>query len=375
MKVFIGHNLTCSLNYQPDYIKYNLENNCEITDNPKEADKIIFTGTCCCTEYNMLNTISYIISVLKEKKKDAKVYLTGCLAREMKNYSELEIVKKFLSQSIDYIIPQEQPNLLLQMISEDLFKEKKANRFGACNIVEEKKEASLYISTGCQNNCSFCKTTFQKLPLVSENLDDIKEQLDCLNNINVNHINLIGTNICQYGLDIYHEPKLPEIIEYIENKTNIKDIHLIGFAYKDAIKYHFQEVLKNSFKTNYIDGSLESGSGRLLKLMQKGFTSQEIIDFITSIKEKHYKELCINIIAGFPTETIYDIKKTLEVLKNIDPEKVHICRYINSSFVDSNQYQQLTPEEIQNHARIYEKVLTRRKVQVNMLGSAYFLNK
>lgn len=205
-------------------------------------------------------------------------------------------------------------------------------------------------------------------------LSEIKEAIDSLNEQKYSQIFLKGTNVCQYGLDIYHEYMLPEVISYLEKKENIKRVILVGFSFKDAIKNDFQSVIANSDKVVELCGSLESGSDRLLELIRKGFTSEEIINFVHNIREINYKNLYLNIILGFPTETLADVKRTLEVLKQLDPYMVDVCRYTNSEFIDSSHYEQLTPAEIQDHTRIYSRTLQKRNVKVNIVGHGYKYN-
>ena len=69
-----------------------------------------------------------------------------------------------------------------------------------------------------------------------------------------------------------------------------------------------------------------------------------------------------------------DVFISLEVLKKLDPKEIDLCRYTNSKIVDSNKYEQLTPEEIQEHTKIYEKVLRKRNVKTNIVGNGYKYN-
>ena len=373
MKIFIASDNCCSLNYQHTSIYFELFEHFEITKDVRDADVIVCAETCSCTAVNILGTINYIDSIIKKKKDTAKVYVTGCITRQFKDVPFLVEVKNWLSNNVDFIIPQNQPNLLLKLISEEHFGDRDINDFGSVQIKSE-NEANIYIANGCLNNCSFCKVTFQKYLLKSVAIDILKESIDELDEENISQINLKGTNICQYGLDLYNEYMLPEIIEYLETKRNIKKISLVGFSFKDAIKNDFQEVLKNSTKVIELSGSLESGSDRLLKMIRKGFTSDEIIEFVNYIRQKKYKNLYLNIIAGFPTETLDDVKRTIEVLNKLKPYAVDVCRYTNSSFIDSNKYEQLTLTEIQEHARIYSRVLKKNSRKVKILGNGYISN-
>lgn len=376
MKIFLGEKNSCALNYQHILIYSDLANLTkpfEITTNVEEADIIVIAETCCCTKYNIKNTLENINNILKNKKKDAKTFLTGCITREFKDNIFLSKTEKWLKDNIDFIIPQNQPNLLLKLISENEFNQLDENDFGL-SIGNSDNSAEIYISNGCLNNCSFCKVTFQKYPLKSVPFSEIKESIDLADSEKYSTILLKGTNICQYGLDLYNEFMLPEIISYIEQKENIKEVSLVGFSFKDAMKNDFQSVISNSTKVTEVSGSLESGSDRLLKLMKKGFTSEEMITFVKNINKKYSKKLFLNIIAGFPTETLDDVKTTLEVLKKLNPYLVDICRYTDSEFVDSHIFDQLNPTEIQQHTRIYSKALQKRQVKTLITGNGYKYN-
>lgn len=373
MKVFIGEKNSCNLNYQHNYIYRSLLDHFEITDRIDEADTIIIAETCCCTKFNILGTLDYIASIIDKKKDSAKIFLTGCITRKFNDDPFLAKMENWLKKNIDYIVPQNQPNLLLKLISQNEYGDRDINDFGMIDV-HSKDSAEIYIANGCLNNCSFCKNTFQKYPLKSVDLSEIKEAIDSLNEIHISQVNLKATNICQYGFDIYHEYMLPEIIGYLDKQENIKNVSLVGFSFKEAIKNNFEEILKDSKKITKLCGSLESGSDRLLQMIRKGFTSEEIINFVENIRQTYYKDLRLNIIAGFPTETFDDIYGTLEVLKQLNPYAVEVCRYTNSPFVDSSQYNQLTPTEIQEHTRIYAKVLRKRNIKVGIIGQGYKYN-
>lgn len=358
MKVFVGEPMTCGLNYQPHYIYSELSTNFDITKNPKEADIIIFPGTCACTEKDIFRTINYINEILKLKKENAKTYLTGCLSRKFTK-KELFPVEEYLKNNIDYIIPQNSPNKLLKMIGKELYKNKQEDFFGAFIMDFEEKIGYIHLSSGCLNNCSFCKKTYQDLPLKSTDFKTLKNVILEFSERGITTISLKGTNISQYGLDINGTYMLKEVIDYIETVNNIKNIELIGFAFKDAIKGNFAKTFARSSKIKIISGGLESGSNRILRMMNKGFTSEEFTDFVEKSNIKN--SLILNIIAGFPTETIEDVNLTLDLLKKINPyiNKVDVIKYINSSYIDSNQYKCLEKNEQTYHAETYQKVLSK----------------
>lgn len=365
MKIFIGENISCNLNYQYDYIICELQDKFEITPNPREADIILFLGTCSCTKDHMLYTINYINSIISLKKPGAKVYLTGCMARDYNDNTFLNQVRNWLGKNIDAIIHPHQIHFLLQLISEEEFQKINTSAFGE-SFIEDDNTGEIFAQNGCTNACTFCKTTYLKYPLISMPFSRLLEKIDELDEQNISTVYLTGTNICLYGFDINRQYMLPEIINYFEKKRNIKNVVLTGFSFKDGIKEGFDEIIRGSTKVKKLCGSLESGSDRLLKMMRKGFTSDEIIDFINRIRQIHPIDLYLNIIAGFPTETKGDILRTLEVLKILNPSTVDVCYYTDSPFIPSHNFEQLSLNEIQNSVRTYARTLRKRNIEVNV---------
>ena len=94
MKIFMGKNYSCDVNYQYYEIIFKLKEikGCELVKHPKDADVIIFASTCSCYEQRIYEILSYIDSVLKQKKPEAKTYLTGCLARGFLNPDSFSII-------------------------------------------------------------------------------------------------------------------------------------------------------------------------------------------------------------------------------------------------------------------------------------------
>lgn len=361
MKIFMGENISCALNYQFDVILSELAKKYEIVEEINEADVIIFAGTCCCQGAHLKVTMEYIHEIVAQKKAGAKVFMTGCLTREFYDDELNKMVQQFIDSHIDVVVPQNDTNLLLQYISKEEFGHLDPNAFGAA-LSNEYGQYSLFISNGCANRCTFCKTTFQKYPLRSVPFELVKQAIDALHVQGEEELLIKGTNICQYGLDTEGVHLLPELIRYIETKKHIKHVALVGYAFKDAIQHGFLELFPESDKHYILSGSIESGSNRILELMNKGFTREQILDFITRIRTKANIEIMTEIIAGFPTETIDDVKQTLEVLKRVRPSYVGIHKYGDFPHVASHVLEQLSDEEKLAHARIYGKALRKEKI-------------
>lgn len=368
MKIFIGSKFSCGLNYQHDYLKYHLMNNFEITEYVDEGDILVFASSCTCTKDTLETFISYVKRCLALKKPGAKTYLTGCLTREFRgNDFYFKELKKWLESNIDYIIPHNNPDSLLQTLSSETFSDFESNVFGKA-IGCGNNEANIYIANGCLNNCAFCKLVYQKYPLNSVEPEEVKHLIDLALEAGINNINFIATNITQYGIDIYSEPRLMDIVDYVESIDAIKKYSLIGFSYKDAIRYGFAVPLSESPKLDYISGSLETGSPRLLEMIHKGFTVEEIIAYVKEMNFKYHRRLDLNIISGLPTETEDDVTATLRALDELYPYRVGINEYVSSPFLKHlNSFPQLSDDEIRKHTQIYESELKRKRVKTSIM--------
>ena len=198
----------------------------------------------------------------------------------------------------------------------------------------------------------------------------LKEMIDELDEENIERLILRGMNICQYGLDTNQKYLLPNVIEYAESKKHIKKISLLGFAFNDAIHQDFKYTLQKSSRIDFLIGSLESGDNRLLQLMNKGFTIEEFLDFNQFINEKYLKKLYTNIIAGYPTETMSDVRRTIDVLDQLIPylSRVDICKYKDSTFIPAHELKQFSKKTILKHAKVYSKFLDSKGISNQIVG-------
>jgi len=369
MKVYIAlEENSCPVNYHHEYITNNLLHKVDICSHPSEADIIIFPSTCVNSVSRLEYTMNAMIDVLSQKKPGAKVYLTGCITREFIEPEIFAGVTEWITQNIDYVIPQNSPGIIINDILKLVDEEKKSTGFGQLFFDKTTGVGTLYISNGCQRKCAFCKTTFQKYPLTSLDIKVVKSMADFCNKEKISNLIIQGANISQYGFDLCGKPLLPEIIQYLENLANIETINLMGMGFADAINFGFADLLRDSRKIKVINGSLESGSDRILNLIGKGATAQEMVDFLLYISSKYNKDYYLPIIAGYPSETMEDLIKTLEVLSIIKPVHVDIAAYADSPFVLSHQHEgHLDAETIHDRARIYQRVLNHRGVHTELI--------
>lgn len=355
MKVMLVDLGTCGVNYQSKYLASLISENFILTDKLKEADKVVMMGGCACIDDALMYTLAQIDHILDHKKKDATTYLTGCITHGFKDIPKLKEIEAWLKENIDVIVSHYEPNKLLKSLKKQKFRNLDDKDFGMVEL--HKDFADLYIQNGCTHTCTFCKTNYLNYRPKSTPIEEVKGVIDDLDERGITTLQFRGLNLSQYGIDLDGKYKLMDLCEYIESKKNIDKVILSGVAIKDAIKGNFAERIKVLQKTKGIVCSLESGSDRILQLMKKGFTADEFLDFFYEINSIYKKYSFINIVSGFPTETIEECIMTLKVLKEIKPNLVNINTYADSPFIPSHNFERLSNEEIKQHTKIYKRAL------------------
>lgn len=353
-KIFIGEQHGCDLDYIYPALEIRLRSCGELVDDVSDADYIVFPATCAGTLGILQVVMGYMLETISKKKPGALTFVTGCITRKINNPEVADAVQRFLNENFDYVVTESNYHEIVNIITQSKTLEPD---FGACLV--SLNEANFYISKGCNNHCSFCKMQYQDLPTRSVNFEGIKYSVTKLPDY-VDTISFYGTNISQYGVDTAYTHNLCDVLNLLEDTSKIKNINLYGFAFRDAIKNNFAADLKNNSKIVKIKGSIETGSPRLLSMMNKGYTIPELVEFWNEVQEKYPKVLDTDIIVGFPTETYEDIDLTLELLEKLKPDRVQLHIYQNSFLVPSSKFEQLPNEVIRDHYKVYKRELKDR---------------
>lgn len=353
-KIFIGKNTGCDLNYIYPLLKFHLSSYGELVDEVSEADYIVFPSTCTGTFDLLKFVMGYILSIVSKKKEGALTFVTGCMTRNIVNQNLSEEIQRFFRENIDYVFSEDNYLEIVNIIAGRRVMEAD---FGACYYLGDL--AKFYISRGCNNKCSFCKMQYQNLSTKSVDFEEIKLQVESLPK-EIKKINIYGTNISQYGIDKNYRYNLSDVLNLFEGVPQVENVNLYGFTFSDAIKNKLVNGLKNCSKLEIVKSSIETGSPRLLSMMNKGYTIPELVDFWEKLKEFYPRILDTDVIVGFPTETYEDIYMTLELIEKLDPWRVQLHRYQNSFMVSSSKFEQLSDEEIKDHYKVYKHELKER---------------
>ncbi len=302
----------------------------------KEADEIVI-NTCSVRQSAEDRVTGFLLNVEKyfpNQKTRPKIILTGC----MLHLKEAEI--KTLLPQVDEVLP----------IGEVGFNQKA--------IRKDKEHAWIPISSGCNSFCTFCIVPFSRGREKSRSLDDILAEVNLLAKEGYTRVTLLGQNVNSWGLEKvgvslrklfmdkdnfdqellpsnqsqYLVPdSIPPFVKLLQEVSKIKGINKISFFTSNP--WDFWDELIAEIKTNpkidrFIHLPVQSGSNRILKMMNRGYTRETYLKLIRKIKKEIPEAVFgTDIIVGFPGETDQDFEDTVNLIKEGDFKVAFVARY------------------------------------------------
>lgn len=326
-----------------------------MVDNPEDAN-LVLINTCTVREGAASKVYSELgrLKEIKQSKKDYLIGVTGCLAQEEREnfikrtpYVDLVLGNQniaFLPDIIDGIISGEISNVVM-VNNKDVLPRRVDADFG--NDVS----ASIAISYGCNNYCTFCivphvRGKERSVPL-NEILDDVKKYTKK----GYKEILFLGQNVNSYGNDLRKDNKTT-FANLLKESANIEGdfwIKYISPHPKDFNDELIQIIKENPKISRMLHLPLQSGSSKILKKMKRAYTKEEYINLALKIK-KEIPDIALttDIIVGFPGETEQDFNDTLEVLEKIKFENAFMFMYSKRSNTPAEKYENQVDEETKN---------------------------
>ena len=188
--------------------------------------------------------------------------------------------------------------------------------------------ASLKIQDGCNNNCSYCAIHLARGKSVSLDVKTALERVLELENKGFDEVVLTTVNIGQYrGIFESQDFDFKTLLKYLlENTKKIR--FRISSLYPEIIDDSFCDVIKNPRVQPHFHISVQSGSNKILSLMNRRYSKEEVITACKKLKNaKNDPFLACDIITGFPGETDSDFEETMQLCKECGFVWVHALPY------------------------------------------------
>ena len=171
----------------------------------------------------------------------------------------------------------------------------------------------LKISEGCDRTCAYCA-----IPLItgrhqSRPMDEILDEVRWLVSQGVAELNVIAQELTYYGIDLYGEQKIAELVERMADVEGVRWIRL-HYAYPTHFPWELLRVMREKQNVcRYLDVALQHISDPVLRRMRRNITKQETIDFIERVRrEVPGIHLRTTLMVGFPGETDDDFRQLLD---------------------------------------------------------------
>ncbi len=291
-----------------------------VHENKKKDHNIVVVNTCGFIDRAKEESVQTILEQIELKKKGKleKVYVTGCLSERYKDdlINEMPEVDAFFGTL-------ELPHLLKQLNAN--YKE---NLIGERLLSTPNHYAYLKISEGCNRTCSFCAIPLMRGKHVSKPIENVIEEANRLVQKGVKEIMLIAQELTYYGLDIYKERSLPQLLHQLADIKGLEWIRL-HYAYPSKFPLDIIDVMKErSNICNYLDMPLQHASNNMLKAMRRQITREDMEALIANIRQR-IPTICLRttLIAGFPGETADDIEELNDFLQRMQFDRVGIFTY------------------------------------------------
>ena len=327
----------------------------EIVDDIDDSD-LVFLNTCTVREGAAVKVYGKLgdLKRLKEKKNGKMIIgVTGCLAQEVRDefikktpYVDLVLGNQNIGRIPDIIerLEKGEDVHVVMVEDEDELPQRVDADFGD-DIV-----ASISITYGCNNYCTFCIVPYVRGMERSVPLHEIVQDVKKYTEKGYKEILFLGQNVNSYGSDLADETdnfaKLLRESAKIEGDFWIKYVSPHPKDFTDEV---IEAIADNSKIARMLHLPLQSGSTKILNAMNRGYTKEEFITLAKKIKEKIPDiGLTTDIIVGFPGETEEDFQDTMDVVNEVGFENAFMFMYSKRSGTPAATMEEQVDEQVKS---------------------------
>ena len=345
-----------------------------IKANSEENADVLFINTCTIRE-NADDKLYGTLGQLKQwksKQTDRKLLVGGCAAQKDK-----ELVRK-RAPWVDVVIGTHNLTNIVNLLNQsedwgpvtEVIDEIESLPTDAPSIRESEVSAWLTIQIGCNNSCTFCIVPSVRGPEISRRPSDIVNEATAMVESGVKEITLLGQNVNSYGRDLrINGSARPYFTELLNELNEIDDLKRIRFTSphpKDFKEDTLKAVDRLTKVTNQIHMPLQSGSNKILRKMQRGYTQEKYLEKVNLAKETITNvSLTTDIIVGFPGETDEDFLETLNVINEGQFDSVYMFKFSPRPGTKANSMQ----DEYVSKSKIDSRFMELKKIQTDISHS------
>ncbi|CUS92277.1 tRNA (N6-isopentenyl adenosine(37)-C2)-methylthiotransferase MiaB, partial [Candidatus Kryptonium thompsonii] len=299
-----------------------------LTDDASRAD-VILVNTCSVREHAEQRVIGRLSSFLRYKKRNPNLVIgvLGCMAERLK--------KRLIEEEnlADIVVGPDEYRKLPQLVN-DAFAGHKgiAVRLSKVETYDditplrtEGISAWITVMRGCDKFCTFCVVPFTRGRERSRPLKSIVKEVEMLSARGYREVTLLGQNVNSYRDGDYDFADLLSAVAQVDRNMRVR---FTTSHPKDMSDKLIKTIAEHPNICNYIHLPVQSGSDRILQLMNRTYDRKHYLELVKKIRETiPGVSLSTDIIAGFPTETEEDHKMTLSLLEEVRFDGAFMFKY------------------------------------------------
>jgi threonylcarbamoyladenosine tRNA methylthiotransferase CDKAL1 len=366
MKIYID-TFGCTFNQADSQIMAGLltDNDGTLTDTPDDADVIIM-NTCYVkhpTEQKVINNIQK----MKKQFPEKKLIITGCMV-------EIDPTKlERAAPDASWIGPhkiQSTPSIVKSVLNGEIVRSTGySNESKVClpKIRSNPLIHIIQICEGCDGACTYCCTRFARGPLQSYPSKMIKKEAEQAVAEGCLEIQLTAQDSAAYGKDIGETlSHLMNQIADVDGQFNVR----VGMMHPKSMIGDVEGIIK-AFKRDkiykFLHIPIQSGSDTVLSEMNRCHTVNEFKNIISRFREE-IPEISIStdIIVGYPTEDDKAFSDTLDLIREIKPDLLHISKYMHRPGATSSNLEEVSHETMKKRSKALKNLKSEIALENNL---------
>lgn len=324
-----------------------------IVDLAYEADVVII-NTCGFIEDAKKESIDNILEMAELKKEGSiqKIIVTGCLAERYQH----ELVTEF--PEVDGVVGIGANTDIVDAVYAVINDEKLENfpekdkmpLNGERLLTTPQHWAYLKVADGCSNCCTYCAIPSIRGEFRSRPMNEILEEAEKLAADGTKEIILIAQDTTRYGLDLYGELKLPELLKMLDKIEGLEWIRLL-YCYPDRITDELIDTMAFSDKIlHYIDLPLQHADGKILKAMNRTGDRESLTAIIDKLRDKMPDIILrTTFITGFPGEDEDAFNNLSEFVDDIQFDRLGCFSYSAEEGTPAADFDGQIDDEVKKH--------------------------
>ncbi len=364
----------CQMNKKDSSIIAQLlsNNGCTATQDPQIAD-IFIINTCSVREHAEQRALGFIAGLKTWHNRNGRiVVVVGCMAKRLADtitrkmpFVDLILGPDSYRNIGDYVdqIYAENTRIIETSLTGETY----------CDIYPRESDVAGFVpvTRGCNNLCSYCIVPFVRGRARSRPVSDIVKEIKHLIDGKVRDITLLGQNVNEYS---YGKNHFADLLKTVAQIPGLCRLRFLTSHPKDFDEAMIEAVKSNRTICEWFHLPLQSGSNRILKLMNRRYQKDDYRELIKKIREEiPDATVTTDIIVGFPTEREEEFAETISFMKEIEFDDAYMYRYSPRQGTKAYEYESLPEDVIKRRLRkvidLQNQIITKKTRA--MVGKSY----